>query len=587
MKFKRLIALLLAVCCIVPFAACGGGPDPNPGPGPYGIYNVEGPNKTTIQVINFNGGIGSEWLFKAAERFAEKRQTASYAPGKQGIYIDITATMSVGVGSMPSGVYTFYTMEQYEDAVPLTIAQKGHALDVTEIYKDETREGGSLESKLFEQVKGSLGRVEDDGEFHYYGFPHYESYGGLQYNRAIFEEVGAFIAHPDEADYNEYSTKYGTINMVASEEAVKSAGPDGEEGTEDDGMPASMEELIILMDYFKVQTKYAPVVLSGKCLNYDTYFISGLWASLAGADQMKAYMDCKGMVEIVKRDSTGAILWTGEDLFPGISYVKKPQTEWVELKETNGYLGNDMVAKYYAIAMEEIMEKEGFFSADTYIGSRTHYDAQLALVAGKAANMADAAMLIEASYWYNEAEEGGVFTKYQTFTGEDPKDLDVRMFPLPSACYAKDATGKPTTFIDISHCYLTVNGNIKDQPETKAATLDFVSFLYSEDELEYFTIETGEPRAIAYDLTDAQKEAAGGYVRHLWDLRDNATGSNVIYCSGTTDTFRAARGSLKLYLSGTPITRIGYPYGRIRAGKGTEYIFNANRFTASDWEKFM
>lgn len=591
MKFKKLIALLMAMCCVVPFTACS--PDDNGG------GNVD-PNLTTvISFMNFNGGIGSVWLEKAAERFQTLRANHSYATGKTGVYIDIAKSMSVGTSNMKDSGYHIYTAEQYSTAVPALLAAQNLLLDITEWVQDDTREGGSIEDNLFDSVKGSL-TLEEDGETHYYGLPHYESYGGLQYNHGIFEEVndgnGLFIADAEEYDIVEYSSPYGTVNLVGSPEAVKSAGPDGEKGTTDDGLPSSLQELIIFMSYFKENTKYAPVTISGACLNYSNYFSSGLWAALAGAEQMRNYYNCSGWVEIVKREGGGSILYTNENLFPGIDYIKKPQTEWVNLNETNGYLGQQMVAKFYTIALYEIMEKEGFYAGDTYISTRSHYDGQAGIFIGSAGGYSDAAMLIEASYWYGEAEEGGTFTLYETLTGYDSADLDLRMYPLPSKIYNDSVDregnvieGRATSFIDISHCYLFVNKNIENQAEVLAAVEDFVKFLYTEDELEYFTVETGEPRAIKYDLTDAQLAEAGSYVANLWSLRDNAAGSNIIYCSGTTQAFRSARESLKLYLSGEGFkSDTNHFLASIRSGinngKGTEDVFEGAAWTQAQWE---
>ena len=598
MKLKKLIALLLAICCAVPFTACG--------------EEADG-DKTQINFINFNGGIGSVWLEEAAERFKTAKAETSYAPGKQGVTFDFTKTMKVGTGSMKSQGYHIYTYEQFEEAVPALLAAEGKLLDITDIVKDTTREGGSLEENLFDQVKGSLG-YEENGEFRYFGLPHYESYGGLQYNHgkvmAENDGKGVFIAHPDETDITEFaSSKYGSINLVASTDAKKSAGPDGEEGTTDDGLPASLQELIIWLAYFKEVENYQPVNISGQYNNMSNYLSSGLFGSLAGQEQMTNYYNSTGWVEIVKREGAGTVKYTNENLFEGIDYIKRPETEWVELNATNGYLAQDMVAKFYTCAFFEIIVKEDFLTKDSNISTKNHYDAQAAMFCGEYVDEYDECIVVmEASYWYNEAEEGGTLSLYESVSGgKKAADLDLRMYPLPSKVYnniktgssAFDAdaadkygeilVGRPTTFVDISHCYLFVNGNIADQPEILAAVKDFVKFLYSEDELAAFTVVTGEPRAIKYSMTDAQLQAAGNYVKNLWSLRDNEEGSNILYCSGTTDTFRKIRGDYKLYLGGNPF-KVGNTNNFLSAAKqqkSTEQMFNGSGMTADGWANLV
>ena len=593
MKLKKLVALLLAICCAVPFTACGGGGDDD---------------TTQIKFINFNGGIGSVWLEEAAERFKAAKAETSYAPGKMGVSFDITKTMSVGTNSITSQGYHIYTAEQYETSVPALLAAEDKLLDITDIVKDTSREGGSLEESLFEQVKGSLG-FEKDGEFRYFGLPHYESYGGLQYNHgkvmAENEGNGVFIAHADESDVTPHSSKYGQINLIASPEAQKSAGPDGKEGTTDDGLPSSMEELLIWLAYFKDVEQYQPVNISGGCQNYSNYLSSGFFGALAGQEQMINYHNSTGWVEVVKREGTGSILYTNDNLFEGIDYIKRPETEWIELNASNGYRAQDMVAKFYTCALYEILIKEDFMTKDSNIGTKSHYDGQAAMFCGEYVKEYDeCVMVIEASYWYNEAEEGGTFSLYESVSGgKKAADLDLRMFPLPSKVYnniktgssAFDAeasdkygdvlVGRPTTFVDISHCYLFVNANIADQPEILAAVKDFVAFLYTEDELAAFTVVTGEPRAIKYDLTEAQLKAAGSYVANLWSLRDNKEGSNILYCSGTTDTFRKTRGEFKLYLSGNPFknSAANHYLAAARQQKSTEEMFNSSSMSQSEW----
>ncbi len=326
---------------------------------------------------------------------------------------------------------------------------------------------------------------------------------------------------------------------------------------------------------------------------------------------MANYFNSDGWVEVVKREGSGGLLYTDENVFEGINYIKKPQTEWIQLTAKNGYRCQDMVAKYYTAAFFEMMEKEGFMSADSYVSTKSHYDGQAAIFMGDldGAGYSDAVLCIEASYWYGEAEEGGTFSLYEGLSGNSASDLDLRMYPLPSivyddenekigssACdptkddkYGEHISGRATTFIDVGHCYMFVNKNIEKNENLVRAVKDFIAFLYTEDELAAFTVETGEPRSIKYDLTDAQLQAAGSYVANLWSLRDNEKGSNVVYCSGTTDTFKKARGSLKMYLFSEVFKGDSFRdyLTPVRAGKTTTEIFEATTWSLAEWRNLV
>lgn len=64
MKLKnKIVALVLSVVCVMPFAACGergGGEDLN---------KPTDNTKTQLSVFNYDGGFGNEWLKKARDRF--------------------------------------------------------------------------------------------------------------------------------------------------------------------------------------------------------------------------------------------------------------------------------------------------------------------------------------------------------------------------------------------------------------------------------------------------------------------------------------------------------------------------------------
>ncbi len=574
---KKFLSLVLAFGMMASMGACGYDEEPITQGGSStveSVYNVPGKNKTELKVVNFHGGVGSVWIDEAAERFAELKQNEHYASGKTGLYINIVKTMATNTSQMANSAYSIYFDERFSDVNAL--AQAGLLLPITDIVKDETRVGGTLESKLFEQVKGSL--KGNDGE--YYGLPHYEFYGGLSYNKKVFDQEAAYFAAPEAEDKYEYaSSKYGSAYMVNDLETKKSKGPDGEYGTNDDGFPCSLEEMIILMDYFKMRTEYAPIILSGNCLNYVNYTIAGLWAALAGKEQMQNYYNCTGEIEVIDYDNNGG--FSNENLFPGIDYIKKPYTKKVTMTEDTGYLGNDMVAKYYALAMLEIIEKEDFYSKDTDIPTRSHYDAQKNLYYDGAGQYEKSAMLVEASYWYTESKINGGFNDYSIVTGKNPDDLDLHMLPLPTNYYTEGATGREECLLDIGQTFAMINGNIKNNEELKRAAKEFLTFLYSEDELQRFTASTGMSRAISYELTKEQKENINPFYLELLDKRDN-----VVYYSGVTDAFKKAKTSLRIELAGPVLMPNGKesPFGYLQDGSGTKYVMGELRITAKEWD---
>lgn len=551
MMKKRILATVLSACMLtsmIGLAACGGGS--NSGSGSSGTeykYNVKSDTKLGIKVKNFGGGIGDFWLKEVAERFAELKQNEQYG-NKTGVYIEHENTFTQSTSSMASDGTNIFFDERMSD--PNSLAQSGLLLSLDSIVKDETREGGSLESKIFETAKGGI--QGNDGS--YYALPHYEFYTGLAYNHETFEKWNAFFAAEDEDNVYLHTSKYGKANFIGDSSATKSVGPDGVEGTKDDGLPRSLDEFILLCDYIKKESQgeVAPITLSGKYWNYAEYLMIGLWSSLAGAQQMKNYYNCTGEIEVVERDASGNLLYTNENLFEGISSIKKPKTKMVTMAEdgSQGWMGNDMAAKYYAMAMLDVIIDEGFLSA-TEKSSKDHWQAQMDLFMDGKMNTNNSAMLIDGSYWYNEANQNGGFAYYETFVGKDHEELDVRWMSLPTSLYAKDAAAdedKEACFLDCGQAYAMINGNVKNNPELMRACLEFLEFCYTDAELKNFTANTGLARAINYELEDSHKQNMSKYAVDLWERRDNKTGSNVVALSGTTDTFKKMKSKIKLDL---------------------------------------
>ena len=577
MNKKRIIATALSALMLVAsmgsLTACGGDGADNSASGGGNnkyVYNVPGENKLTIKIKNFGGGPGNVWLEEAAERFAQEKQNVQYGD-KTGVYITSEPTYNQNTSSMASDSTSIFFDERASD--PSVLAQSGLLLNLDSIIKDETREGGSLESKIFASAKDGI--KGNDGS--YYALPHYEFYTGLSYNRTTFEELNAYFADEDEENVYLYSSKYGKAKFVGDATAQKSIGPDGKSGTVDDGLPRSLDEFILLCDYIKTESDggIAPLTVSGLYYKYVEYILLGFWSSLAGAEQMRNYYNCTGEIEVVERDANGNLQFTEENLFQGINYIKKPKTKWVTMAEdgSDGWMGNDMVAKYYATSIYEVILKEGFFSATAKSG-KDHWTTQMDLFMDGKMDTNNSAMLVEGSYWYNEASENGGLSYYETFVGKNRSELDVQWMSLPTSALAEDATGKDACFLDCGQAYAMVNGNVESNPALKQACLDFIKFCYSEAELKAFTAKTGLARAINYEIDETQKAGMSKFTRGLWEARDNVAGANVVSLSGTTATFKTKRNEIKLALDAGVLTDGHSKFWMTIEEKGAKQVFS-------------
>lgn len=380
---KKLIALILSVCFVVPFAACGNGSSSDAG-NSQGKYNTPGDNKTQINFTVYGGALDGEWADIICEEFAKEYSEYSFGGGsKKGVYFNLNRTYNTSpeaVGTTDQHIVTAYTTN-----IKNTLSNNYNYYNLKDIVTDDTREGGSIESNLFPMTKEQI--KSDNGD--YYALPYFEYFNGIQYNRTVFSEQKALFADESDTTAKAFKSKFSDKTYkLTDDNGILSAGPDGVSGTVDDGLPASVEEFLVMMDYFKRYTNYYPITVSGACILYVESMVQGLIAALAGQKEMENYYNSTGEIVVIDRDSNGNIIYETDGagnklpLFKGITYISKPKTKTIVLTPENGYLASDLAARFYAYAILEIMQKENFFSPETTNNGVSHYDAQLQLMVG-------------------------------------------------------------------------------------------------------------------------------------------------------------------------------------------------------------
>ena len=563
---KKFLACLLSLVLVCGLSACSG------------VGNGGGKkngNVTVVRVQNYNGGVGSEWLADLEKRFEASYAEKSYAEGKMGVDIDVRNTESVDSNTLNTSGYNIYIAERYYDITAM--AQEGSLLNLNSLITEEVN-GVSLENKIYDGVKDILKGIDGN----YYALPHYEFYPGLSYDADAFLKKGLYFA-ADASNGNLYNSKYGSAYFIApnNKNAKKSCGSDGIYGTIDDGLPSSLQELIILCA--KMKQNMDPIMLSGMYRQYSNYMMNGLWAALAGTSMDTVYT-FTGEAEVI----TG---WTDENLFQGIDYIKKPVTEKVTISEETGWQASNMAAKYYALAFMEIAEREGWFSSASMSSSVSHTDAQSRFVFGDTEGSTPSGMLCEGSYWHNESELAGVFEDYALF---DDKERNVAFMPLPTTLNTTVTEGNgggKYTLLDQANAFVFVNAYSTTSQEVLDACMDFLKFMYSDAELRAFTVSTGCARPLDYTLTEGDKANMSLFYRSIWDMRESG---HVTYFSGSTGVFRKHHETFKLHISGVPngVDYNGTHYSNyLSAFRGksvsSKEAFNMGAYTAQSWLAMM
>lgn len=572
---KRFFTLLMVLIVSLGTVGCSFGQTGNGGSG------------VMISIMNFDGGVGSEWLYNATQRFSILKEQEEYIEGVKGVSFDIAKSMTTGVDQMNTSGYNIYFDEARTDVRGLTA--KGWLVDITDIVTEKLTEYGetkSIEDKLDPISAKTL--KNDDG--HYFALPYYETLSGFTFDESTFVDFSLYLAAPEETNVTTYeSKKFGeTIRLVKNikenPERKKSCGNDGEYGTTDDGFPTSLTELLALCEYMKNVKNIAPFTLNGgSSSNYSNYLVSALWASLAGYDNIKQIYGFNGEITAVKSVGT-------EKLFPGIDYVYAPVTEKVTLTEQTGYRCNDMVERYYALAFLKICQEEGWFYSEADKMSTTASIAQNKFIYSKY-NGTPSAMLIEGSYWMQESERNETLSGYYNLTDEDKP---MGWVSLPTAFNEKVTVGQPRQVagIEMSHSYATINEKGMDEnPGLLRACKEFLQFLGTDSELQAFTMQTGIPRGgVNYELEEKQYNSLDKFKQTVWDIRKK---SKILYGGSDSVKFKNNQTTLEIAIAYSPVFQpkiAGTTYNNCRKPftlnnpESLWDVFNATRFTQSYWE---
>ena len=246
----------------------------------------------------------------------------------------------------------------------------------------------------------------------------------------------------------------------------------------------------------------SPIIMSGACIDYAFFLVDGIWAALAGKDQIKTIYSLNSNGQKIVEVVTG---YTDEDLFYDGSGLKKPTTEMIAIDESNGYKIYDMASRYYALCALELIYKEGWFEESFFKSStKTNVQAQYSFI-----NEAKAGILYDASFWCSEAVRNGNFeTYFRQHPGEEERN--VSFMPLPTILdgSVEEGQGKKQALLDVGASQLFVSKRVENNEGKKKAVMDFLKFLYSDAELAAFTETTGLKIPICAYVVGSDKQTA-------------------------------------------------------------------------------
>ncbi len=520
---KKFLSMILCIAISLFAVACNGnGDNGNGGSGTTADGKVE-----IIVPAGWGGGAGTDYLKNIMNVFNNDPNWGNQPIGDyKGAVVKINEGLQNpdSVGKVQTIGADIFSTQHIKD---VRFAEN-YLADITDIVKDSNIPGEdeSIEDKIPAQYRDVF--TSTSGK--YIATPSTSLYCGYSIDTEMFEReqlyiAGAFVGSEEETVNTSfesfrsyYSSKFGirlyfseydgdglnkygvggqksTQNgQIQTDRSDLSCGPDGVCGNNDDGLPSSVIEFLALCDYIRSNdfsekartTYYAPVALTGD-KNRESYansFLDGLYASLAG-DLYEKCVQCFDSQGAKVRVVTG---FTDQDLYPGISYIKKPIVQEVVITPETGYYVSWMEDKFYAEAALEILHHEDYFNySEKSDVSYTDTHVNFLWGAYDDKNFREAcAFLIEGSFWSMESNDYGAYDAiYRIDDNATNRRTEVAPMPVNINEPVTEGNGDQNTLVASTLNGLAINKKVESDPDKLAYCKLYLQFLQTEVVLAY------------------------------------------------------------------------------------------------------
>ncbi len=475
------------------FAACGGGK----------VVDEIDHTKTALFISAYEAGYGTDWLVKFAADFEEFYKDQSFEEGKTGVDVRIDWNQenhSALLTQMPiSGNALYFNSVNYYELV-----NSGYALNFNDIVKTPMTEFGEADTTLEDKIPDQLKEYYQAFDGNYYAAPAYETYEGIQYDVSLFEEKKFYFAETD-----------GQWTSGLEGDLPKSAGPDGEKGTYDDGFPATYDEFFKLCDHM-YNKNVIPFVWPGG-VKYADMLTQALWVNFEGKDQMMLNFTFDGTATDLVDVSNGVVTPLGD----------------TKIDTTNGHLLTKQEGIYRALEFaEKLARNSKYYYSESFSNSLDHVGSQERYLYSRFDEKSKPiAMMIEGTYWQTEAKSifASVNSKYALNDEYSFENRRYGFMPLPHYNDAQaQKNGRKNTILG-GNVFCFGNNTVSDVQKLLAGK--FVQFISTNDKVYEFYKDNHYSKGLNVEFTPEQLDSLSAYARSQYDTMRNA---NVIY--GASDS---------------------------------------------------
>lgn len=513
---KKLLSLILSISIAIFAVGCG--------PKDDGPNDMTADGKVILSIpIGWGGGVGNDHTRKLGDMFAADPNWGNKQFGKY-----TGAVVEIVEGTVPNTVEalksTTFTNVGFTRDKQVVSELKDGFVCLDDIYQTTLPgENRTIEEKVAENDR----KFYQGGDGHYYAMAGAPFHTGYAMYTQLWERDQLYIAGASvdgdpnaeaiaaefEGYHSYHSSKFGCTlyfsdydgdgngyygrnerngKFLDSEYNVRCVGPDGKEDTYDDGQPSSVIEFLTLCQYMEDEENgikadprpvegrgndklsyYDAVSYSGQYNgSYDALFLDAFFGALAGENyEVVLTLNSEGReVEVV-------VGYSDENLYPGISYIKKPITKKVKITPECGYYATWMVEKYYTAAVMDILTRENYFNYG-FDNASSHVDNQYNFLVGLYDNnpkQEATAFCFDGSYQNNEMRINGHFDLINAVYADPESPIDdIRMeFAAPPTSINTPVTceeeGDAPVLVPVSRSMGGIPIKVAEDPDKLAA----------------------------------------------------------------------------------------------------------------------
>ena len=509
------------------------------------IFNEMYYDELVINIALSEDSIEREYFLGAAQRFEEYAEDKMYYDLYEGVNVDVILCQEsqFNLDDQDYMGYDIFVTTPKMDPYIRNYVNNGYLLSVDDVFYNTSDVVLDSAITIEEKIHSTALPAYMSDDFEYYAVPNASEVVGLFYDVNAFDRYGYFFAD-DKSDaesfYSEitketyYFTKPTKDKNIISEN--KSAGVDLVFGTEDDGLPRTLNEFVALCEYIKSFDRYHFICAGGEIYKAD-YLVQALTYSLMGVEEARACMNLNGKLQVV----TG---FTNKPLFPGLSkdysQIYEPIVETVELTEKTGYYASWSLAKYYAEAFMELSVNFDWWADCSKKSNAQAVEAYNDFIySGYDLQRQEALMLLESSNWIKNAEENNILNRFNSLYNFDYRnDRRIKIMSMPTLFNGKEEyASKRTkqTFQQVHPTYLVLANQVGHSASKTEGCKDFLKFLCTEQECNYYTASTGLKKDLSYDYTLLDLYDTSDYYGALEVVVSSA---DIVYLASNTATFK-------------------------------------------------